>query len=69
MSMKKVTLQLYKQAEAAAKDLYRFDRIERYVLLQVITAAEHKQPIDDVFIKCARKVLAHQSDCNASVAA
>lgn len=69
MSMKKVTLQLYKQAEAAANDLYRFDRVERYVLLQVITAAEHKQPIDEVFIKCAKKILANQSDCNASAAA
>ena len=69
MSMKKVTLQLYKQADAAAKDLYRFDRVERYVLLQVITAAEHKQPIDEVFIKCAKRVLASQSASNASVAA
>ncbi len=69
MSMKKVTIQLYKQAEAAAKDIYRFDRIERYVLFQVINAAEHKQPIDEVFIKCAKRVLANQSACNASVAA
>jgi len=69
MSMKKVTLQLYKQAEAAAKDLYRFDRVERYVLLQVIAAAEHKHLIDDVFIKCAKKVLENQSACKASVAA
>lgn len=69
MNMKKVTLQLYKQVEAAAKGLYRFDRVERYVLLQVIAAAEHKQPIDEVFIKCAKKVLANQSAGNASVAA
>jgi len=69
MSMKKVTLQLYKQAEAAAKDLSRFDRVERYVLLQVITAAEHKQPLDGVFITCAKKILENQSISNASVAA
>jgi len=69
MSMKKVTLQLYEQAEAAAKNLYRFDRVERYVLLLVITAAEHKQPIDEVFIKCAKKVLENNSAVNVSVAA
>lgn len=69
MSMKKVTLQLYKQAEAAAKDLNRLDRVERYILLQVINAAEHKQPIDEVFIKCAKKVLANHSVVNASIAA
>lgn len=69
MSMKKVTPQLYKQAEAAAKDIYRYDRIERYVLLQVIAAAEHKQPIDEVFIKCAKRLLANQSAYNPSVAA
>ncbi len=69
MSMKKVTLQLYKQAKAAAKDLYQFDRVERYVLLQVITAAEQKQPIDDVFVKCAKKALANHSIVDAMIAA
>ena len=69
MSMKKVTLQLYKQAKTATKDIYRHDRIERYVLLLVISAAEQKLPIDNVFIKCAKKVLENQSACNASVAA
>ncbi len=69
MSMKKVTLQLYKQAEAAANDLYRFDRVERYVLLKVITAAEQKLPLDDVFIKCAKKALANHSVVAPSIAA
>ncbi|MFT5397025.1 MAG: hypothetical protein ACI85N_002240 [Gammaproteobacteria bacterium] len=69
MGIKKVTLQLYKQAEAAAKDLDRLDSVERYVLLKVITAAEQKLPIDEVFIKCAKKVLANQPAGNASVAA
>jgi hypothetical protein len=69
MSMKKVTIQLYKQAKAATKDIYRHDRIERYVLLLVISAAEQKLPIDDVFIKCANKALANHSAYNASIAA
>lgn len=69
MSMKRVSQQLYKQADVAARDLYRFDRIERYVLLQVIAAAKQEQPIDDVFIACAKKVLENRPSCKASVAA
>ena len=67
MSMKKVTLQLYKQAKVASKDFYRHDRIERYVLLLVIAAAEKKLPIDEAFIKCAKKALANHSANNTSI--
>lgn len=57
MSTKKVPLQLYKNTQAAVEDIYRYDRLERYILIQVLTAAEQGQAIDEVFIKCARKVL------------
>ncbi len=58
MKMKKVSLQLQRDVQAALENAYRYDRIERYVLSQVLTAAERNQPIEDVFIKCAKTALA-----------
>lgn len=57
MKLKKVPAKLYKATKAAVKELLKYDRLERYILIQVLTAAEQKQPIDDVYIKCANKVL------------
>lgn len=57
MKLKKVPAKLYKATKTAVKELFKYDRLERYVLIQVLTAAEQKQPIDDVYIKCANKVL------------
>jgi hypothetical protein len=62
MSMKKVSLQLHEGAKAGANDIYRFERIERYVIQKVLLAAEHNQPIDDVFIECAKKILQHRPE-------
>jgi len=69
MSMKKVSLQLYEGAKAVANDIYRFERIERYVIQKVLLAAEHNQAIDDVFIECAKKILQHRPEDNEDVAA
>lgn len=57
MKIKKVPVQLYKDIQSAVKNICRYDRIERYVLVQVLTAAERQQAIEDVFIKCAEKAL------------
>jgi BioD-like phosphotransacetylase family protein len=56
MQLKKVPLQLYKDTQTALKDICRYDDLERYVLMQILTAAEKHQRIEEVFIKCARSV-------------
>ncbi len=57
MSMKKVPQYLYKETQAAADNISQYDRIERYVINQVLMAAEQHMPIDEVFIKCAKTAL------------
>lgn len=61
MKMKKVTSQLHKDVRAALENAYRYDRIERYALSQVLTAAEKNEPVEDVFIKCAETALARHT--------
>ncbi len=40
MSMKKVPQYLYKETQAAADNISQYDRLERYVINQVLMAAE-----------------------------
>jgi hypothetical protein len=69
MQTKKITLQLYNDVRAALEDAYRYDRIERYALSQVLTATEKNQPIEDVFIKCAKTALARHRMNRSELAA
>ena len=63
MTRQKVPMKLYQRVQSAAENIYRYDRIERYVLNQIILAAENRQQIDPVFITCAEKFLQqHHSD-------
>ena len=57
MNMRQVSPSLYKELNIAADDIYRFDRVERYGILQVLDAARRNKPIDDVFIHCAEHAL------------
>jgi hypothetical protein len=57
MSLKQVPQYLYKETQTAADNIYEYDRLERYVINQVLTAAKQNVPIDEVFIKCAKTAL------------
>ncbi len=56
MTIKKVPSRLYKDIQQALNNGNCYDHLERYVLIQVLVAAKQNQPIEDVFIKCARAV-------------
>ncbi len=56
MNIKKVPSRLYKDIQAVLNDINCYDRLERYVLIQVLVAAKQNQPIEEIFIKCARAV-------------
>lgn len=68
MSMKKVSLQLYKDTQIAVSNINRYDSLERYALTQVLIAAKKNEQIDDLFIQCAQKALKHRSLNTSQVA-
>lgn len=57
MNLKKVPLNLFKETKIAVENIYRFERIERFALQQVLTAAIKNEPIDEIFIKYATTAL------------
>jgi HEPN domain-containing protein len=69
MSLEKVNLQLYNDVKNALEDEYRYDRIERYVLSQVLAAAEKNKPTEEVFIKSAKEALKRHTSNHSQVAA
>lgn len=48
---------LYEMVKIAVKDIYRYERMERYALVVVLTAAKNNRKVNDIFIQQARAAL------------
>ncbi len=69
MNIKKVPEKLYEDIQEALKNAKCYDKLEQYILIQVLWAAKQNQPIEEVFIKCARAVFKRHPLDRAAVAA
>lgn len=57
MNLKKITDTLYRDVQVAANDIFRYNRIERYSINQVLNAAAKNRPVDEVYIRNAEQAL------------
>ncbi len=69
MNIKKIPRKLYEDIQEALKNAKYYDKLEQYVLIQVLCAAKRNQPIEQVFIKCARTIFKRHPLDSADVAA
>ncbi len=61
MSKRKISNSLASAALQATENIYRYERIERFVLNRVVEASQHDVPVDDYIIKAAKSILTNRS--------
>ena len=57
MSIQPVPYALYRDVRKAAENIYRYDRIERFSINQLLEAGREDKPVDDIVIKTAEMAL------------
>ena len=55
--MRNVPEKLYDEIQVALKDIYRYERIDRYALMMVFNAAKKHRKIEDIFLEQAKMAL------------
>lgn len=57
MGLQSVPYALYRDVRQAAENIYRYDRLERFALNQILDAGRKARPLDAIVIKTAEKAL------------
>lgn len=60
---------LYEEIQVAVKDIYRYERIDRFALSVVLSAAENNNNVENTFLNQAKQALKNHPAKKRPVAA
>jgi hypothetical protein len=69
MGLQPVPYALYRDTRKAAEDIYRYDRIERYCINQLLDAGREDKPVEGIVIKTVETALRNHAPHHQSRAA
>ena len=61
MKMRKVPKDLLTGMQNARKDMYRYERMERYVMNYLLEAGRRNDPVEEFYIKAGFQMLRHRN--------
>lgn len=69
MKTNKIPRALLEDIQIAVRNIYRYERLERYALAIVLKAVEHNDDVEEVFVEQAKLALKHHPVKKSLIAA